>query len=50
VSVPFRGMLDRVPAEKWPAVRSEVYAAIDQYRVGDEIRFGAVVILASGKA
>ncbi len=49
VSVPFRGMLDRVSAEKWPAVRSEVYAAIDQYRVGDEIRFGAVVILASGR-
>jgi len=50
VSVPFRAMLDRVPAEKWPDVRAESYAAIEQYRVGDEIRFGAVVILASGKA
>ncbi len=50
VSIPFRAMLDRVPQEKWPAVRAEVHAAIDRYRVGDEIRFGAVVILASGKA
>ena len=50
VSVPFRAMLDRVPAEKWAEVRAESYAAIDRYRVGDEIRFGAVVILASGKA
>jgi ubiquinone/menaquinone biosynthesis C-methylase UbiE len=50
VSVPFRSMLDRVPAEKWPDVRAESHAAIDRYRVGDEIRFGAVVILASGKA
>jgi len=50
VSVPFRAMLDRVPTEKWPAVRAESYAAIEQYRVVDEIRFGAVVILVSGKA
>ncbi len=49
-SVPFRSMLDRIPAEKWPAVRDEVYDAINRYRVGDEIRFGAVVVLASGKA
>jgi ubiquinone/menaquinone biosynthesis C-methylase UbiE len=50
VSVPFRAMLDRVPAEQWPALRAESFAAIDRYRVGDAIRFGAVVILASGKA
>jgi ubiquinone/menaquinone biosynthesis C-methylase UbiE len=50
VSVPFRAMLDRVPAEKWPDVRPESYAAIDRYRVRDEIHFGAVVILASGRA
>jgi len=48
-SIPFRAMLDRVPPESWPAVRSEIYAAINQYRVGDEIRFGAVVVLAAGK-
>ena len=49
-SIPFRAMLDRVPADSWPAVRDEVHAAINRYRVGDEIRFGAVVVLASGKA
>jgi ubiquinone/menaquinone biosynthesis C-methylase UbiE len=50
VSTPFRGMLERVPPEKWPTILGEVHAAINQYRVGDEIRFGAVVILAAGKA
>jgi SAM-dependent methyltransferase len=50
VSTPFRAMLERVPQEKWPAILAEVHAAINQYRVGDEIRFGARVILASGKA
>jgi ubiquinone/menaquinone biosynthesis C-methylase UbiE len=49
-AIPFRAMLDRVPAEKWPAVRAEVYAAINQYRVRDEIQFGAVVVLAAGRA
>ena len=49
-AIPFRAMLDRVPAGKWPAIRDEVYAAINQYRVGDEIRFGAVILLASGRA
>ena len=29
---------------------SDVRAAIDRHRVGDEIRFGAAVVLASGKA
>ena len=49
-AIPFRAMLDRVPAEKWPAVRAEIYAAINRYRVGDEIQFGAVVVLAAGNA
>jgi hypothetical protein len=43
-------MLERVPDEKWPAIRAEAKAAIERYRVGDEIRFGADVILASGVA
>jgi len=50
VTAPFRPMLERVPAEEWPAIRAEARAAIEQYRVGDEIRFGADVVLASGKA
>jgi ubiquinone/menaquinone biosynthesis C-methylase UbiE len=50
VSTPFRAMLERVPPEKWPAVRADACKAIDQYRVGDEIQFGAVVVFGSGKA
>ncbi len=50
VSTPFRPMLDRVPRDKWPAILAEVHAAINQYRVGDEIRFGAMVVLAAGRA
>ncbi len=48
VSVPFRPMLDRVPAEMWPQIDEEVRAAIGQYIHGDEILFGASVVLASG--
>jgi ubiquinone/menaquinone biosynthesis C-methylase UbiE len=50
VSAPFRPMLERVPAEEWPAIRAEAKAAIERYRVGNEIRFGADVVLVSGKA
>lgn len=49
-STPFRPMLERVPEEMWPSIRSDVHAAIERYRVGDEIRFGAVIVLASGRA
>jgi ubiquinone/menaquinone biosynthesis C-methylase UbiE len=50
VTALFRAMLERVPTERWPEVRAEAKAAIEKYRVGDEIRFGADVIFASGKA
>jgi hypothetical protein len=50
VSAPFRPMLERVRVEEWPAIRAEATAAIERYRVGDEIRFGADVVLASGRA
>jgi len=50
VSAPFRPMLERVPADQWPVIRAEAKAAIERYRVGDEIRFGADIVLASGKA
>ncbi|MGB9233400.1 MAG: methyltransferase domain-containing protein [Terriglobales bacterium] len=50
LSVPFRPMLERVPEEMWPAIRADAKAAIERYRVGDEIRFGADVVLASGRA
>jgi ubiquinone/menaquinone biosynthesis C-methylase UbiE len=50
VAAPFRPMLERVPAEEWPALRAEAKAAMEPYRAGNEIRFGADVVLASGKA
>jgi ubiquinone/menaquinone biosynthesis C-methylase UbiE len=50
IAAPFRPMLERVRAEQWPAIRAEAKAAIERYRLGDEIRFGADVVLASGKA
>ncbi len=49
VSVPFRPMLDRVPAAQWPQVHAAVHAAIRQYVVGGNIEFGATVVLASGR-
>ena len=50
VAAPFRPMLERVPAGEWPAIRAEAKSAIERYRVGDEIRFGADIVLASAKA
>ena len=50
VSAPFRPMLERAQVKRWPAIRAEAKAAMERYRVGDEVRFGADVILASGKA
>jgi ubiquinone/menaquinone biosynthesis C-methylase UbiE len=50
LTVPFRAMLERVPADEWPAVRAEAKKAIEQYRVGDEIRFGAELVFASGQS
>lgn len=50
VAAPFRPMLERIPEEMWPVVRADAKAAIERYRVGDEIRFGADVVLASGHA
>lgn len=48
VAVPFRPMLDRVPAEMWPQIHAEVQAAVAQYFDGDKVAFGASVVLASG--
>ena len=49
-STPFQPMLSRVPEDKWPAILTEAQAAIERYRVGDEIQFGAEIVLASGRA
>jgi SAM-dependent methyltransferase len=49
VAVPFRPMLQRVPAEQWPKIHAEVHAAVARYSDGEKISFGATVILASGQ-
>jgi SAM-dependent methyltransferase len=49
VSVPFRPVLDRVPENLWPQINSEVLAAIGRYVKGENIEFGASVVLASGR-
>jgi len=50
VTVPFRAMLERVPAERWATIRAEAKEEIERYRVGDEVRFGVEIVFASGKA
>ncbi len=50
VAAPFRPMLERVPEAMWPALRAAAVATMERYRLGDEIRFGADVVLASGRA
>lgn len=49
VAIPFRPMLERVPAEKWPQVHADVHAAVRKYWDGEKVAFGASVVLASGK-
>lgn len=49
VTVPFRPMLERVPADQWPKIHAEVHQAVRQYFDGEKIAFGASVVLASGK-
>ncbi len=49
VAVPFRPMLERVPAEKWPEIHADVHAEVRKYSDGAKIEFGVTVVLASGK-
>ncbi len=49
VSVPYRPMLERVPADRWPHIHAEVHKAVAQYSDGENISFGATVVLASGR-
>jgi SAM-dependent methyltransferase len=49
VAVPFRPMLERVPAEEWPKIHAEVLAAIRQFSDGENIAFGVSVVFASGR-
>jgi len=49
VTNPFLPLLKRVPAEQWPAIDAEVHAAIRRYENVDGMKFGASVVLASGR-
>jgi SAM-dependent methyltransferase len=49
VSVPFRAMLERVPADLWPRIHGEAHEAVNRYCDGQKIAFGASVVLASGR-
>src|SRR5438477_3921009 len=49
VATPFLPMFERVPPERWDEINSQVYRAISMYIVGNDIKFGAVVVLASGR-
>lgn len=49
VSVPFRPMLERVPADRWPRIHADVHDAVTFYSDGQKIAFGATVVLACGR-
>jgi ubiquinone/menaquinone biosynthesis C-methylase UbiE len=49
VSIPFRPLLDRVPEAEWPRVNTEVHQAIRRYLDGEDVNFGARVVLASAE-
>jgi SAM-dependent methyltransferase len=49
VATPFHPLLKRVAADQWPALNQEIFAAIRKYQDGNEIKFTATIVLASGK-
>jgi hypothetical protein len=48
VSTPFLPMLQRIAADRRAEVDREVIRAVQQYADGENIKFGAVVVFASG--
>ncbi len=48
VATPFLSLLQKVPEDKRNEINREVIAAIQQYADGNSIKFGAMVVLASG--
>jgi hypothetical protein len=48
VAMPFLPLLQRIPPEKRDEINREVITAVQQHADGDSIKFGAVVVLASG--
>ena len=48
VATPFLPLLQRIPAGKKDAIDQNAITVIQQYADGDSIKFGAIVVLASG--
>jgi len=48
VATPFLPLLGRARPEQWNEINTEIYREINRYREGGVIKFGAVVVLASG--
>lgn len=48
VATPFLPLLQRIPEAKRDEINREVITAIQQYADGDSIKFGALVVVASG--
>lgn len=49
VSAPFRPLLERVPASKWPEINAEIITALGKYADEDGVHFEAEVVFASGQ-
>jgi SAM-dependent methyltransferase len=49
VATPFLPLLKRVPPETWPEINAEIHAAIRKYEDAGAIKFGADIVLASGR-
>lgn len=49
VSTPFLPLLERVPAGKWDEINREIHREINRFQEGDSIKFGAIVVFASGR-
>jgi len=50
MSTHFQPLLNRIPPEKRDQITRDVHAAIRKYVDGDSVKFGAVLVLASGTA
>ena len=49
VAVAFRPLLDRVPADRWPALHAAVHKELARFYDGEKASFGIRVVLASGR-
>jgi len=48
ITVAFRPLLDRVPAERWPRIHADVHHELSKYSDGDHVSFEISIVLVSG--